>query len=275
MALTDRQKKAREGKMTASRIATIVSGDDAEIYELWLELTGDPSFKPPDFSKVWPVQLGNATEKLHLDWLERGYGTINGRGKSFQHPEIPWALCTLDGWLDAAGLPVEAKHVGGFEHQSVIIERYMPQMHWTMYCTDTTEIMFSTIRGAKAPEAVFIKLDQKYLDGLIDYADMFMRCVFDLREPVPNPYVKPPLPVFSRVVDMTGNNLWATAASRWTQNLEAHTAYEFAAKEIKAAVPADAKEAFGHGIIVRRSKTGALTIKPKDETNGQDQAGAD
>ena len=266
MALTDRQKKAREGKMTASRVSAVMSGDDVAVYDLWLELTGDPSFVPPDFSNNWAVQLGNATEKLHLDWLERSYGLINGRGKSFQHPDVAWALCTLDGWVDAAGIPVEAKHVGGFEAPGVIIERYMPQMHWTMYCTDTTEIMFSQIRGAKAPEPVFIKRDETYLEDVLDRAEQFMRCVFDLREPVSNPYLKPPRPEFSRVVDMTDSNAWAEHAAQWRFRQAAHNEFEAAMVEIKKLVPADAKEAFGHGIRVRRSKNGALTIKAENDS---------
>ena len=272
MGLTERQHAARLGKMTASRIAAIMNGDVEDMYDLWLELTGDPSWKPKDYSYNWAVQLGNATEQFHLDWIQRNLGMITDRGELRQHPQFEWVACTLDGWCSETKCPVEAKHTGGFEDMPVLIDRYMPQMQWTMYATGAKEIIFSAIMGAREPKPQFIGRDDGYINTLHEQARQFMQCVWDLREPVPSPYVKPPAPVFTRTADMTGNNLWATAASRWTENREAHKAYEFAAKEIKAAVPPDAKIAKGHGIIVSRSKTGALTIKPEKTDDEEERA---
>ena len=271
MALTERQQLARKGKMTASRVGAVISGDPEKIYDLWLELTGDPTFVAPDYTNVWAVQLGNATEQFHLDWVQRNLGPISQRGKSFQHPKVPWALATLDGWVEDENYAIEAKHTGGFESMDVILERYMPQMHWTMFCTDTEEIAFSVIMGAKEPKPVVVRRHDGYTADLVKTATEFMGHVFNLTEPVANPYMKPPKPEFSGVVDMSGNNLWATAASRWVQNLEGHKAYEFAAKEIKEAVPPTAKEAFGHGIRVKRNAKGSLTIKADGaDDNGEE-----
>lgn len=265
MALTDRQQIARRGKLTASRIGVLMTGDEQGTYDLWLELTGDPSYRAPDFSDNWPVQLGNATEKLHLDWLEKTLGPIVGRGTSFQHPEIGWAMCTLDGWLERENCVVEAKHNNGFGELGAIIDRYMPQLHWSMYCTDTEEICLSIIRGAKEPEPYFIKCNKPYLLELVGVAYEFMKCVYELRPPVALPSRKAPKPEFTRVVDMAGSNSWATAACRWRENLEAHQAFEFAVSELKGLVPPDAKEAFGHGVIARRNKAGSITIKKGDD----------
>lgn len=269
MALTERQKIARKGKITASRVGVLMSGSDEAIYDLWLELTGDPSFEPPDFSNVWAVQLGNATEQFHLDWIERSLGKITDRGKSHQHPDVPWALATLDGWVKDASIPVEAKHVGGFEPMSTIIERYMPQMHWTMWCTDTDEIAFSAIMGAKEPKPQFIRFDHAYMAELIERSETFIKHVHNLTEPVANPYFKPPKPVFSRVVDMSGNNEWGFHASDWLSNRVAFQKYNESATAIKNLMPSDAKEGFGHGIIVTRSKAGSLTIK-QEQNNAED-----
>jgi hypothetical protein len=261
VALTKQQIKARTGKMTGSRVGAIMGEDPAKIYDLWLELTGDPTFVPPDYTNVWAVQLGNATEKFHLDWIEGQLGPISMRGKSFQHPKVAWALSTLDGWVDDQSIPVEAKHTGGFESMDVIVARYMPQMHWTMYCTDTEECVFSVIMGAKEPKPVIIKRHPGYMAELIRTATEFMQHVFDLSEPVSNPYVKPPKPEYAGIIDMTGNNRWSDGAADWLANKTAHETYEDAAKVIKGVVPPTAKEAFGHGVRVFRSKSGSLTIK--------------
>lgn len=270
MALTEEQEKARAGKMTGSRIADIMSGEPEAMYDAWLELTGDPSWKKPDFTYNWAVQLGNATEQFHLDWIQRDLGLIGDRGRVVVNATVPWAGATLDGWLAPDKCPVEAKHVGGFEALPVIIERYMAQMQWTMFVTDTKECLFSVIMGAKVPERNYIARNDDYIGKLVGQANAFMQCVWDLREPVPNPYIKPPAPVFTRTADMVGNNNWAAAAAEWIEAYPHHKVFQQAAKDIKALVPADAKKAFGYGVVVSRSKTGALTIKPeKDEDNGQ------
>jgi hypothetical protein len=270
MALTERQIAARKGKMTASRVGAVMGEDPERIYDLWLELTGDPEWTPPDFSKVWAVQLGNATEQFHLDWIQRSQGPISMRGKSFQHPKVPWALSTLDGWIEDLNIPIEAKHTGGFESMDVVIDRYMPQIHWTMYCTETEECAFSVIMGAKEPKPVIIKRHAGYQAELIRTATEFMEHVFNLTEPVANPYVKPPKPEFSGVIDMSASNSWGAYANRWLEYRPAHIDYEEAAKGIKKLVPATAKEAFGHGVRVKRNSAGSLSIKPENE-NGTDE----
>ena len=263
--LTDRQKIARQGKITASRIGVLTSGDARAVYDLWLELTGDPSYTPPDLSDVWAVQLGAFTEQFHLDWIERSLGSITSRGKSFQHQEVPWALCTLDGWINRHSIPIEAKHTGGFEGLPILIDRYMPQLQWIMWCTKTDEVVLSVIMGAKEPQLNYVRFNRDYTRELIDAAEGFMNHVWNLSEPVANPYIKPPKPVFSRVVDMTGNNQWGTNAAQWMECRAAHLGYEEAAKTIKGLVPADAKEAFGHSIKVSRSKAGSLTIRTEND----------
>jgi len=270
MALSERQQKAREGKMTGSRIATLSTGSPEDVYNLWLELTGDPTWKAPDYSKVWAVQLGNATEQFHLDWIQQTTGDITRRGESLQHSSVDWAAVTLDGWAADHKLAVEAKHVGGLEPANTIIDRYMPQMQWTMFCTKTPEIIFSAIAGAKEPRPVLIARDETYLEELVLRAGDFMECVRTMREPIANPFIKPPLPVFSRMVDMSKSNTWAAAAQDWLTNKPARDLFEVAAKGVKSLVPADAKECYGAGIRVKRSKNGALTIKPEADDNEQD-----
>jgi predicted phage-related endonuclease len=95
------QMKARDGKLTASRVACLMTGDNDKILNLWRELVGDPAYVEEDLSNVWAVQLGTATEELNLDWFERRTGKkVTRRGEVVIHPECDWAACTLDGWID-------------------------------------------------------------------------------------------------------------------------------------------------------------------------------
>lgn len=96
--LTVDQLQAREGKITASRVGVLMSGDEAKILALWREMLGLE--EPPDLSGVWPVRRGEATEQLNLDWFQEKQGKpVIRRGEVVVHPDYDWAACTLDGWI--------------------------------------------------------------------------------------------------------------------------------------------------------------------------------
>jgi hypothetical protein len=59
---------------------------------------------------------------------------------------------------------------------------------------------------------------------------------------------------------MTSSNAWAEFAAVFTRTRQAHLEHEQAKAELKSLVPEDAKEAVGHGIRAKRSKTGAISI---------------
>ena len=74
--------------------------------------------------------------------------------------------------------------------------------------------------------------------------------------------VEPPKPRLEavRIVDMASSNAWAEFATIFMQTHQAHLQHEQAKAELKSLVPEDAKEAVGHGVRARRSKTGAVSF---------------
>ena len=288
MSLTPEQRAAREGKLTASRVGVLMNGGDEALYDLWRELTGDPSHVPADLSDVWAVQLGTVTEELNLDWYQRRTGReVTRRGEVVISRERPWASCTLDGWDGAypsergqagpgmarrgtAGrgearqgmepAVIEAKHVSGFEPLETIVARYTPQLMWQQYVTGSRLAVLSIIQGAREPVIEDVPLDDDYLAELLRRADEFWRCVVSLTPPVAPPPVAPPLPAAARTIDMSGSNAWAAHASAWIEHRDGAVAFRTAEKEIKALVPEDASRAHGHGVEVKRARNGALRI---------------
>src|SRR4030095_15434829 len=126
MALSFAQIAARTGKLTASRIACLMTGEAEKIDRLYREMIGEEVEE--DLSQVWAVRLGGATEALNLEWFERKRGTPLSRvGEVIQHPWLPWAACTIDAWSDELQCPVECKHVGGREPLGGGIGRYTTQ----------------------------------------------------------------------------------------------------------------------------------------------------
>ena len=104
MSLSAAQIEARKGKLTASRIACLMTGDAPAIMRLYREMIGEEL--PEDLSHIWPVRLGEATEQLNLDWYEEGGGSpVTRRGEVVGHPKHLWAAATLDGWDSGPVLP--------------------------------------------------------------------------------------------------------------------------------------------------------------------------
>ena len=269
VSLTAEQLRAREGKLTASRVKVLMDGDDQALYDLWRELMGDPSYEQPDLSGVWAVQLGSLTEELNLNWYEYRTGReVIRRGEVVASQERPWAACTLDGWTEEPGNPaggdrretvIECKHVGGFEPLEKVVARYQPQVQWQMYVTDCDHAVLSIIEGAKEPVLEEVERDRDYLAELLRRADMLWECVETLRPPVALPKAEPPKPT-TREVDMTDDPGWAGPAEIWLENRHAAKVFRSAEKAIKEIVPANAKRAHGHGIEVKRSRSGSLRI---------------
>lgn len=259
MALTSQQKAAREGKLTASAVACLMTGDEVKLLNLWRRLVGDPLFQEEDLDELWHIRLGETTEGLNLDWLAERRGTpITRRGEVVIHPIHDWAACTLDGWLDS--FPIEAKHVGGFERHEVIVARYMPQLHWVMDCTSTRRAGLSVIVGAKAPVLDMFEYDAAYGEELWVRAEKFMECVKRLIPPVPLPSVQAPVPAVKQY-DMAASNMWGSDAFKWLANKDAAKAAKDAEASLKKLVPVDAQRCYGHGIEITRNRAGHLTLK--------------
>lgn len=59
---------------------------------------------------------------------------------------------------------------------------------------------------------------------------------------------------------MSASNFWAEFASLYLETRSAYLDHERAKTELKFLMSADAKEAMGHGIRAKRSKSGAVTF---------------
>jgi hypothetical protein len=63
-----------------------------------------------------------------------------------------------------------------------------------------------------------------------------------------------------RIVDMSSSNAWAEFAAIFGRTRPAHLEHEQAKVELKSLMPEDAKEAIGHGVRAKRSKSGAVSF---------------
>jgi hypothetical protein len=79
-------------------------------------------------------------------------------------------------------------------------------------------------------------------------------------EPTPKP-----VGVVEYDMQALGNNAWANFAGEYLETRLAADRHESAKKELKALVPEDASKCFGHGIIIKRDKRGALRFSDQGE----------
>jgi hypothetical protein len=66
---------------------------------------------------------------------------------------------------------------------------------------------------------------------------------------------------------MSESNSWAEFAGRFCATRDAFLQHEQAKAELKALMPEDVKEAIGHGVRAKRSKSGAISfdlLRPED-----------
>ena len=59
---------------------------------------------------------------------------------------------------------------------------------------------------------------------------------------------------------MTASNAWAAFAGIYAQTRTAYLEHEQAKAELKALMPEDAREAIGHGVRAKRSKSSAISF---------------
>jgi hypothetical protein len=121
--------------------------------------------------------------------------------------------------------------------------------------------VLSIITGGGKWVEITIPIDPLYLSVLVSAEKKFWRCVQSGETPhLIN--VQPPRPRVEaiRIVDMSASNSWAEFAALFRNTRSAFLDHERAKSELKALMPEDAKEAIGHGVKAKRSKSGAVSF---------------
>src|SRR4029434_4550744 len=108
---------------------------------------------------------------------------------------------------------------------------------------------------------ITLPADPLYQHLLLTAEKKFWRCV-ENGEPPRLFGIEPPRPRIAavRVVDMITSNAWAEFAGIFCRTRAAFLEHERSKVELKALMPEDAKEAIGHGIRAKRSKSGAISF---------------
>jgi len=242
--------------------ARIIMGDDeAALVRLWREKRGEA--EPEDLSGNLIVQLGLVTEALNRHWYERNTGqTVECVQHRLRHPVLRWMGATLDGIVAGSGTVFEAKFMLPWSFsEEAAAEKHMAQLQHNMWVTNARLAALSVITGGGKWVEIKISGDPLYQHLLLTAEKKFWRCV-ESGEPPRLFGVEPPKPRIEaiRIVDMSASNSWAEFATLFRNTREAFLDHERAKSELKSLMPEDAKEAIGHGVRAKRSKSGAVSF---------------
>ena len=242
--------------------ARIIMGEDeAALLRLWREKRGE--VEPEDLSDNLVVQLGSVTEDLNRHWYERNTSQmVTDVQRQVRHPVNRWMGATLDGMVAGTGAVFEAKFMLPWSFsEEAAAGKHMAQLQHNMWVINAREAVLSIITGGGKWVEMTIPADSLYQHLLITAERKFWRCV-ETGEPPRVFLVDPPKPRIEavRVVDMSTSNSWAEFAGIYRSTRAAFLEHERAKVELKALMPEDAKEAIGHGIRAKRSKSGAISF---------------
>jgi len=255
------RKLSRQSFIGGSDARIIMGDDEAALVRLWREKRGE--IEPEDLSGNLVVQLGVVTEDLNRRWYEANTGrTITDLQKRIRHPVLRWMGATLDGRIQGSDAVFEAKFMlpWSFSEQAAA-EKYMPQLQHNMWVVAARTAVLSVITGGGKWAEILAHADPLYQHLIVTAERKFWRCVETGEEPKLFG-VEPPKPRIEaiRIIDMTSSNAWAEFAAIFTRTRQAHAEHEQARTELKALMPEDAKEAIGHGLRAKRSKSGAVSF---------------
>jgi hypothetical protein len=247
----------------------IMGADEPALLQLWKEKRGEA--EPPDLSGSLAVQLGRVTEGLNRRWFEKHTGAAVGAVQERRyHPVHKWMAATLDGIVQPAGAVFEAKFMLPWSFsEEAAAEKHMAQLQHNMWVVETKSAVLSIITGGGKWVELTINADPLYQHLLLTAEKKFWRCVQEGTSPrlfgieLPKPNIGA-----LRVVDMSASNAWAEQAAIYRRTRAAYVEHDGARSELKSLMPADAKEAIGHGVRARRSKSGAVNFESVEVGHG-------
>jgi len=251
----------RRAFIGGSHARIIMGNDEAALARLWREKRGEAEAE--NLSDNLVVQLGRATEELNRFWFERNTGRqIRDVQRYVRHSAIPWMAATLDGIVDGTEAVFEAKFMLPWSFsEETAVEKYMAQVQHNMWVTHLRTSVLSIITGGGKWVEIAIPMDPLYLSVLVSAEKKFWRCVQSGETPhLIN--AEPPRARIEavRIIDMSASNSWAEFAALFRNTRSAFLDHERAKNELKNLIPEDAKEAIGHGVRAKRSKSGAVSF---------------
>jgi predicted phage-related endonuclease len=252
---------SRRSFIGGSDARIIMGNDENALVRLWREKRGE--VEPRNLTDNLVVQLGVVTEDLNRRWYEANTGrVITDIQRRIRHPALRWMAATLDGRVAETEAVFEAKFMlpWAFSEEAAA-KKHMAQLQHNMWVVAARSAVLSVITGGGKWVEITTYADPLYQHLIVTAERKFWRCV-ESGEPPRLFGVDPPKPRIEavRTVDMSASNSWGEFAAVFRTTRQAFLEHERSKAELKALMPEDAKEAVGHGVRAKRSKSGAVSF---------------
>jgi predicted phage-related endonuclease len=269
-ASTKRRSTDRRYFIGGSDARIIMGNDEAALIRLWREKRGE--IEPEDLSDNLVVQLGLVTEELNRRWYQANSGQVlRDIQRQIRHPVLRWMAATLDGRVEATGAVFESKFMLPWSFsEEMAAAKYMPQLQHNMWVVAARSAVLSVITGGGKWVEITIHADPLYQHLIVTAERKFWRCVENGEPPRLFGFESPkPRIEAVRIVDMSASNSWAEFAGIFRGTRQAFLEHERSKAELKGMIPEDAKEAIGHGVRAKRSKSGAISFEVLEAEGGR------
>ena len=238
-----------------------MSPDEAALIRLWREKRGESRARGSQRQSRRPTRRRHRGAQPDLVRAQHRARVADVQ-RWVQHPVNRWMAATLDGMVEDLDAVFEAKFMLPWSFsEEAAAEKHMAQLQHNMWVTNARSAALSIITGGGKWIEMTIPADALYQHFLVTAERRFWRCVQTGETPRPMA-IEPPRPRIEavRIVDMSESNSWAEFAGLFCATRSAFLDHERAKAELKALMPEDAKEASGHGVRAKRSKSGAVSF---------------
>jgi len=272
---SEKWKKSREGKVSASIIRYILGSVDSQEKAKRI-LTGNQTKEEIAEVENNPrVMIGTVTEGINKVLLENTLKIEVLNVEPFTHPDNPIHTASPDGivakeFCDVPTL-IECKHTSNFTSVDTLHARYYPQLQWQLYVTGYELVILSAIYGNdyRLPDSVtYVERNEEYIAEMVNKVDAWYERHIINDEPIVDDVAAPQfIPLDQRKdYDYSTNNEWVNHSINFVMSKEQHDLHIKSKKELKNLIPNDAKTVFGGGVELKVGKSGRTTFK--EMTNG-------
>lgn len=239
---------------------------DGDWHNLWLEKT--KRVEQPDLSDVLPVQIGVATEKLNLDWLEKSLVANHHEHTKIKRdvtlPQKDFMMSHLDGLIEQSNIVVEAKHT--YENNTLenVAQYYYCQLQHYMMHSGANETYLTVFFGNRTHDWTSIESDPEFQKTLYNAEKSFWKYVENDEEPKDFAPIEQPTEIKldgMRTLDMKDNQQMNTLITSLRECKPYVARHKEIVTDIKNLVPDDCRKAIGNGVVISRSKKGTLTLR--------------
>lgn len=237
----------RRGKIGSSDVgAILLESEYSTPYEVWKNKTGRAQEKESN----WAMTRGSEWEDRVRALYELTHD-VDLPPAILQHPDLPWAAVSLDGYSEEQGLVLEIKYPGQEKHEQAKIGKvprcYIGQVQYQLFVSGAKRAHYASFNGENLA-VVEVLPDYAYWERMLKELTAFWKLV----------ETDTPPPLTDRDYLETSDPKWIELCERWKQAKwkESKPELEGIRREILAQMPHPKILCSGVKIITVNRKTG-------------------